>query len=158
MRITSVRSQAAHLRFGAGKPVDPGNAKLQSGIVGVAPGFLEESETLINGLVHGSIKHGHPLMFTRGTVIPWNNGMMEDWNNDIRTKRTFRPRETMQSDIGAMHDAENVTVKFALVSKIPVFQHSASLWDASALEIGYRSRCVCHAMCGGANWTDRHLV
>ncbi len=50
--------------------------------------------------------------------------MMEDWNNESRTKRTFRAREKMQCKLGAMPDAENVTVRFALVSIIPTFQYS----------------------------------
>ncbi len=58
------------------------------------------------------------------TAIPWNNGMVEDWNNDSRTKRTFQTRKKMQSNIGVMPEDENANVGFALVSIIPIFQHS----------------------------------
>ncbi len=57
------------------------------------------------------------------TVIPWNKGMMEDWNNDSGTKRTFRTREKMQCKIDAIPESENVTVRFALSSIIPILQY-----------------------------------
>ncbi len=53
------------------------------------------------------------------TVIPWNHGMMEDWNNDKRPKPMFYKPENMQRKIGASPDAENVSIIFASISNIP---------------------------------------
>ncbi len=60
----------------------------------------------------------------RFTVIPWNNGTMEEWNNDSRTKRTFRTLGKMQRKIDAMPDTENATFRIPSVSIIPIFQYS----------------------------------
>ncbi len=65
----------------------------------------------------------------------WKNGMMEEWKNDRRLKRTFRTREKMQDRTSARPNADHVTTSILKLSSfpysnIPTFR---ILWDATVI-------------------------